>query len=201
MQRRDFFSLPAQAALLAATAWLAGCSTPKAPPAVTPRVAQDAAAAGPAVATRPAGAYAWTSPMEDAMQRLRSALGSPVEVSQTTDQRLWLSWPVESAFDKGRSAVKPQATAQLDQVALLLRANPRAQAQIVGDGDVLGAGAGNLALDRAASARDWIVARGGIVASRIGVAARNARGAPTSDTPRLDILFGERGAASTPAPR
>lgn len=142
--------------------------------------------------------------MGDTAQRLRSALaGGTFEVSQTTDLRLWLSMPVEAAFDKGRSAVKPQATAQLDQLALALRANQRAQVQIVGDADVVGAGASNLALDRAASARDWLVARG-IVAMRIGVGSRTARGTPAADTPRLDILVGERaGLAPTapPAPR
>jgi outer membrane protein OmpA-like peptidoglycan-associated protein len=203
IQHRDFRSVPALLALLMASAWLAGCSTPKAPPSVTPRVAQDAAATAPgatATPARPAGAYAWTTSMGDTSQRLRGALsGGAVEVSQTTDLRLWLSMPVDAAFDKGRSAVKPQATAQLDQVALALRANLRAQVQIVGEADVVGAGATNLALDRAASARDWLVARG-IVASRIGVGGRTARGAPAADTPRLDILIGERAGPTTPAP-
>ena len=180
--------------------WLAGCSTPKPAPQATPYVAQDAAAASgssarPAVA---AVAYTWSPTMADTSQRLETALrGSGMAVSQTTDQRLWLSLPVDAAFDKGRSAVKPAAAASLDQVALALRSNTRALVQIVGDPDTLVASpAGTaLALDRAASARDWIVGRG-VVASRIVVASRNAKSNPPADAPRLDILVGERGTAA-----
>ena len=182
--------------LWAAVLVLASCSSPKPAPQATPYVAQDAAAA-PGGVPRPGGAFVWTTAMADTSQRLQSALrSSDMAVSQTTDQRLWLSLPADKAFDKGRSAVKPGAAANLDQVALALRANTRAQVQIVGDPDALSAnGAGNaLALDRAASARDWIVGRG-VVASRIVVASRNAKTGPQADGPRLDILIGER---STP---
>ena len=194
------FLLPATLVL-----WLGACSTPapKPAPRATPYVVQDAAAppAAPASAgtARPTnGIYAWSPAMDDTSQRLQGALrGSDVALSQTTDQRLWLSLPIDAAFAKGRSAVKPGAAASLDQVALVLRSNARAQVQIVGDPDTLAAGAGGsaLALDRAASARDWIVARG-IVASRIMVASRTARTGPPADAPRLDILIGERAGAA-----
>ena len=200
MSSFDFRTPPLWLAAGLALLWLAGCSTPKPAPQATPYVAQDAApAAMSGSSARPAvaGAYTWSPTMADTSQRLEAALrGSGMAVSQTTDQRLWLSLPVDTAFDKGRSAVKPAATTSLDQVALALRTNTRALVQIVGDPDTLVASPAGTAraLDRAASARDWIVGRG-VVASRIVVASRNAKSNPPADAPRLDILVGERGIA------
>ena len=198
MSSLDFRTPPLWLAAGLALLWLAGCSTPKPAPQTTPYVAQDAAAAsGGSARPAAAGAYTWSPTMADTSQRLEAALrGSGMAVSQTTDQRLWLSLPVDAAFDKGRSAVKPAAAASLDQVALALRTNTRALVQIVGDPDTLVASPAGiaLALDRAASARDWIVGRG-VVASRIVVASRNAKSNPPADAPRLDILVGERGTA------
>ena len=134
--------------------------------------------------------------MDDTSQRLRTALqGSDVTITQTTDQRIWLSLPVEAAFPKGRSAVTTGAAASLDQIALALRSNARAQIQIVSDADAKDTGPTSeaLALDRAASARDWIVGRG-ILASRVVVARRDARPPAQPDAHRLDILIGERSA-------
>jgi outer membrane protein OmpA-like peptidoglycan-associated protein len=176
---------------LATAAWLVGCSSPKPAPQATPAGVwpQEGGRPGPA---RDGSAYAWTPKMGDTSQRLRGALfGSGIDVSQTTDQRLWLSLPVETVFPKGRSAVVPGATANLDKVAQALRDNSRAQVQIVGDADPGASGQAALALDRAASARDWIVSRG-VPASRIVVASRNSRPATATDARRLDILIGER---------
>ena len=133
--------------------------------------------------------------MDDAAGRLRSALrGSTVDVVQTTDQRLWLSLPGDEAFPAGRSAVTPAARGWLDEVALALRNAPRAEAQIVGAPDAKGGGS-TLALDRAASARDWMVMRG-VAARRVAVSAQLPRGAKGAAANRLEILIGER----TPAP-
>jgi outer membrane protein OmpA-like peptidoglycan-associated protein len=177
---------------LAAAACLVACSSPKPAPQATPAgvwpPADAAARPGP---VRDSAGYTWSAQMGDTSQRLRGALsGSGVDVSQTTDQRLWLSLPVEAVFPKGRSAVAPGGAANLDKVAQALRANTRAQVQIVGDADP-GASGAALALDRAASARDWIVGRG-VPASRIVVANRSARPSASTDTRRLDILIGER---------
>jgi len=176
---------------LVAGLWLAGCSSPKPAPQATPAGVwpQDGSARpGP---VRDNAGFTWSPEMGATSQRLRGALlGSGVDVSQTTDQRLWLSLPVETAFPKGRSAVTPGAAANLDKVAQALRANTRAQVQIVGDADP-GASSAALALDRAASARDWIVGRG-VPASRIVVASRSSRPGATTEARRLDILIGER---------
>lgn len=183
-------------ALLASA--LAGCShAPQPAPSAKPAAAwppAETAAASTAAKPGPVrenAAYAWTPKMDATSQQLRSALqGSGADVTQTTDQRLWLSLPVDAVFAKGRSAIAPAGTGSLDKVALALRGHARAQVQIVGDADAGGASAA-LALDRAASARDWMVARG-VPATRIAVASRTpARGGP-ADARRLDILIGER---------
>ena len=192
--------------------WLTGCAAPRvAPPTVPPPVAPAPGSAA-AVAVAPPGAsaaapagsspYVWSDKMDAAANRLRSALlGSGVEVSQTTDQRLWLSLPGEATFAAGRSAVKPSAGQWLDQVAAALRAVPQAEVQIVGNPDMTASGvSGNtaLALDRAASARDWMVALG-VIPSRMAVSGRALR-APVAQA-RLDVLIGERAAGAKPAVR
>ena len=178
-------------------AWLAGCSsTPQPAPATKVAGAWPPVNSSPAT---PAGSpaqsstgYAWTPKMDATSQQLRSALqGSGTDVTQTTDQRLWLSLPVDAMFAKGRSAIVPAGSGSLDKVALALRSHARAQVQIVGGADAGGSGAA-LALDRAASARDWMVARG-VPATRIAVASRSVRPA-APDARRLDILIGERAA-------
>lgn len=166
---------------------LGGCALPQAePPPVPPPVS-----AAPLPAT-PAGAWAWSPELESAGTRLRAALsGSGAEVSQTPDQRLWISLPAAEAFATGRAAVSPTATPWLDRVAASVRSLPRAQVQIVGPADPRGGAA--LAVDRAASARDWMVMRG-VPAHRMVVTGQDPRGRAPAGEARLHILVGERSA-------
>ena len=166
---------------------LGGCSLPKttAPPLPPP------ASAAPLPAA-PAGAWAWSSQIESAGTRLRGSLGGGAEVSQTSDQRLWIALPGEAAFAAGRSAVTPAAGAWLDQIAASLRGLPRAEVQIVGPADKRGGQ--SLAVDRAASARDWMVMRG-VPARRMAVSGPDARGRGLAADGRLHIFVGEK---STP---
>jgi outer membrane protein OmpA-like peptidoglycan-associated protein len=190
--------LPLAAVLLA----LAGCAMPVvAPPTVPAPVppAQQSTATPAPTAPAPAGAWTWSPQMDSAASRLRSALrGSSIDVVQTTDQRLWLSLPGEEAFPAGRSAVTPAAGAWLDEVAQALRAAPRAEVQIVGAPDAKGGGS-SLALDRAASARDWMVMRG-VPARRVAVSGQAPRGKVATPN-RLEILIGERTPAAGQALR
>jgi outer membrane protein OmpA-like peptidoglycan-associated protein len=165
---------------------LGGCALPKvSTPSLPPPVS-----AAP-LPTAPSGAWVWSPQLDSAGSRLRSALfGSGADVSQTSDQRLWISLPAETSFASGRSAVTPAAGAWLDQVAAALRSLPRAEVQIVGPVDTRGGAA--LAVDRAASARDWMVMRG-VPARRMAVSGQAPRGRSTGEG-RLDILVGERNA-------
>ena len=175
---------PIGCAALGAALMLGGCALPKvSTPALPPPVS---AAPLPAA---PAGAWVWSPQIDSAGSKLRSGLfGSGADVSQTSDQRLWISLPADTTFAAGRSAVTPAAGAWLDQVAASLRALPRAEVQIVGPVDAKGGAA--LAVDRAASARDWMVMRG-VPARRIAVSGQAPRGRNPGEG-RLDILIGER---------
>lgn len=181
-----------------AAALLAACATPVAPPPnVPPPVAPaqpSVATAAPQAAAPAAGAWTWSPELDEAASRLRSALrGSSVDVVQTTDQRLWLSLPGEDTFALGRAAVTPGAGAWLDEVARSLKGLPRAEVQIVAAPDAKGAGGSALALDRASSARDWMVMRG-VPARRVAVSAQMPKSAKAPVPNRLEILIGERSA-------
>jgi outer membrane protein OmpA-like peptidoglycan-associated protein len=186
----------ARRALLLAGLVLAACSVPTvAPPKLPPAVAPAPPLAGsPAAPARAAAAYVWSPQMSGAADRLRNQLaGHGVTVTQTSDQRLWLSTSGVEVFDKGRAALRSEARPWFDQVALALRGNARAEFRIVGSGDpgAQGSGAEALASDRAASARDWLVARG-VSPVRVAVSGRIARASTATEWSRLDILVGER---------
>ena len=172
------------AVVVAVAVALGGCALPKvAPPTVPPPVS-----AAP-VAPTATGAWAWTPQLDSAGSRLRiSLLGSGADVSQTSDQRLWISLPSDDTFAAGRPAITPTAGAWLDKIAATLRSLPRAEVQIVGPVDNRGGAA--LAVDRAASARDWLVMRG-VPARRMAVSGQSPRGRVATEG-RLDILVGER---------
>ena len=198
-------SLPPLALLLAL---MAGCS---APPKPVPVVASPVpgSAPGPVYGQAAPGTRAWSPQMDAAERQLSSALsGTGVTVSKTTDERLWITLPGDLAFQPNRSALKPGATAALDQIALALRNVPLAELRIVGHTDAKGSAAANdaLSLDRAASTRDWLVARG-LSPVRIAVAGRGARDPLASNDDdagratnrRVEILVGEKTRVAAPA--
>jgi outer membrane protein OmpA-like peptidoglycan-associated protein len=172
---------------------LAACQSPP-QPLPPPAPAVPGSAPGPARGT---GAFEWTTAADRVESELRSLArpGGPI-VTRSTDQRVWVVLPGEATFEPGRSALQPGARAWLDRVAAAVRGWPTAEIRIVGHTDATGTAAANdaLSLDRAASVRDWLVARG-VPAPRIGVAGRGAReagtGSPGGDR-RVEILIGER---------
>lgn len=185
----------------AALAALAACSTtPVAPlpapetPLERPTATLDPPAATPAAASANA-AYVWSDAMASVARKLRADLPSDVaNIAQSADQRVWLSFPADAVFAAGRSALLPRATPWLDRIAALVRELPRAELQILGEADPTSRDARTAnaqALDRAASARDWMVARG-VAARRIGVAGRQLATPSPREARRLDILIGER---------
>jgi outer membrane protein OmpA-like peptidoglycan-associated protein len=173
------------AGTLAAVLVLAGCALPQADaPPVPPPVS---AAPLPAA---PASAWVWSPELAAAGTRLRAALSaSGAEVVQTSDQRLWISLPAAAAFAAGRAALSPAARPAVDHIAAAVRALPRSQVQIVGPADARGGTA--LAIDRAASTRDWMVMRG-VPAHRMVVTGEDARGRTSAGEARLHIFVGER---------
>jgi outer membrane protein OmpA-like peptidoglycan-associated protein len=176
---------------LAASLLATGCESPPKPlPPTAPAVA--GSAPGPA---RGGGAFEWTSAADRVEGELaRSLSGGPV-VARSTDQRVWVVLPGDASFEPGRSALRPAARGWLDRVAAASRGWPASELRIVGHTDASGSAAANdaLSLDRAASVRDWLVARG-VPAPRISVAGRGARdaglGGAAGDR-RVEILIGE----------
>lgn len=170
---------------------LAACQTPP-QPLPPPAPAVPGSAPGPA---RGSGAFEWTSTAERVESDLRGLSGGPI-VARSTDQRVWVVLPGDASFEPGRSALRPAARAWLDRVAAAARGWTAAEIRIVGHTDATGSAAANdaLSLDRAASVRDWLVARG-VPAPRIGVAGRGSREAGTGAAGgdrRVEILIGER---------
>lgn len=203
-------SLPALGlAAAAATLWLAGCSSsPKAVP--TAPTAVEGSAPGPAYGKPVPGGTAWSPTMQTVKSQLESRLkGTGVTVARSNDNRLWVTLPGDASFDANRSALKPAARSALDQVAVITRPLQNIDVRIVGHTDSKGSASGNnaLSLDRAASTRDWLVARG-FSPVKVAVAGRGSQDPVASnDTDegraanrRVEILIAEKPAAVTPSP-
>lgn len=197
--------------LVLSAAVLAACGSP--PPKPVPSVATSApgSATGPVYGKGTSEGKGFSPQMEAAERQLTSALsGTGATVARTTDERIWITLPGDLTFQPNRSALKPGATAVLDKIVLSLRGLPTADLRIVGHTDAKGGAAANdaLSLDRAASTRDWLVARG-MSPVRIAVAGRGSRDPLASNDDeagratnrRVEILVGEKPRASAAATR
>lgn len=119
------------------------------------------AAAGAAVGA--AAGHAWSQRMEEQKRQMEAATeGTDVQVSQTPDNRLKLDIPSDITFDTGRAQIKPAMQPILDSFAASLMQNPNTLVTIVGHTDNTGSDAINnpLSINRAASARGYLVQRG-----------------------------------------
>jgi outer membrane protein OmpA-like peptidoglycan-associated protein len=149
-----------------------------------------------------AGGYLWSQRMEAQKRQMEAATrGTGVAVTQTANNELKLAIPSDVSFDVGRAAIKPNFAPVLDQFATGLRGNPNAEVRIIGHTDSTGTDAINnpLSVERAASTRDYLVARGvPAVAFRIEgrgshePVADNATDAGRAQNRRVEIYVGER---------
>jgi outer membrane protein OmpA-like peptidoglycan-associated protein len=148
------------------------------------------------------GGYVWSKRMEDQKARMAQATqGTGVQVTQTADNRLKLDIPSDISFDVGRAAIKPDFQPVLDQFATTLRDNNTTELRIIGHTDSTGSDAINnpLSIERAASTRDYLAARG-VSTQRINVdghgsrepIASNGDGAGRARNRRVEIFVGER---------
>lgn len=136
--------------LMLAAALLAGCASQKPPlqtaPGAPPPGRPGAAAPAPAPVTLPAE-----------QKRLAELFrGTPVLVELTGEGALRVEVPLKYSFDKGKSAVRPPLAKVLDHLVPSAKA-PGAKTRVTASGD---SGAGTLAKDRAAAARDYLVGKG-----------------------------------------
>ena len=142
-------------------AGLAGCASQRAP----------APAPSPASTAAPAASGAVpVHPTLVAEQRRLSELfrGTPVVFAMQPDGSLRVEVPLSFCFDQGAFVVKPPLGAVLDRLAKSQRGETsRLRVAVASDS---GASAQNLARDRAASTRDYLVARG-VHATRVALAS------------------------------
>lgn len=119
----------------------------------------------------------WSKRMEAQKQEMEQATaGTGVAVSQTEDNRLKLEIPSDISFDTGRADIKSNFRPILDKFATSLAQNPATTVTIIGHTDSTGTDAINnpLSINRAASTRDYITARG-VAVSRISIDGRGSR--------------------------
>lgn len=138
------------AVVATALLWLQGCST-TAPPA----------ASGPLT-------------LASEQRRLASLFeGTPVEFVMQRDGSLRVTVPLRHSFDPGRFAVKPALGAVLERIAASQR-REKTRLLIAGPSDPNDAGR-RLSGDRAAAARDYMVARG-LSATRVSLSPNSGGG-------------------------
>jgi len=137
------------------------------------------AAIGAAVGAA-AGAVAgnvWTKRQEEQKRKMEEATaGTGVGVTQTADNRLKLDIPSDISFDVGRADIKSNFRTVLDTFATSLVDNPASNVTVIGHTDSTGSDAVNnpLSLNRAASVRDYVTARG-VASGRIAIEGHGSR--------------------------
>ena len=148
------------------------------------------------------GGYVWSRQMEDKKRQMEQATaGTGTVVTQTADNQLKLSIPNDISFATGKHDIQARLMPILDQVAQGLNQQPSMEVRIVGHTDNTGTDAINnpLSVNRAQSARDYLVSRG-VAASRISIDGRGSR-EPIADNStdagrarnrRIDIFLAER---------
>jgi outer membrane protein OmpA-like peptidoglycan-associated protein len=123
------------------------------------------------------GGYVWSSQMEKQKRDMEQATrGTGVQVTQTADNQLKLEVPSDISFDVGRADIKPNFAPILDKFAQSLNQNPASMVRIVGHTDSTGSDAINnpLSVNRAASTRDYLAARG-VSSQRIAIDGRGSQ--------------------------
>ncbi|MHB8708854.1 MAG: OmpA family protein [Desulfuromonadales bacterium] len=151
----------------------------------TGKSAATGAAIGAAVGA--GGGYLWSKHMEKQKAEMEQATqGTGVSVSQTADNQLKLDIPSDVSFDTNRHEIKSNLRPILDRFATTLNQNPVTTVTIIGHTDSTGSDAINnpLSVNRAASTRDYLVARG-VATNRIAIDGRGSR-EPIADNNTID---------------
>jgi outer membrane protein OmpA-like peptidoglycan-associated protein len=133
------------------------------------------------------GGYMWSKHMEKQKAEMEQATeGTGVSVSQTADNQLKLDIPSDVSFDTNRYEIKSNLRPILDRFATTLNQNPVTMVTIIGHTDSTGTDAINnpLSVNRAASTRDYLVARG-VATNRIAIDGRGSR-EPIADNNTVD---------------
>lgn len=122
------------------------------------------------------GGYIWSNQMAQKKAAMEQATaGTGVDVTQTADNQLKLNIPSDISFDINSAVIKPNLRPILDQFAQGLSGQPNTEIRIVGHTDSTGSDAINnpLSVNRAASARNYLVSRG-VSGQRIQIDGRGS---------------------------
>ncbi|MDI1243881.1 MAG: OmpA family protein [Rhodoferax sp.] len=122
------------------------------------------------------GGYIWSNQMAQKKAAMEQATaGTGVDVTQTADNQLKLNIPSDISFDINSAVIKPNLRPILDQFAQGLSNQPNTEIRIVGHTDSTGSDAINnpLSVNRAASARNYLVSRG-VSGQRIQIDGRGS---------------------------
>ncbi|MDD3936490.1 OmpA family protein [Rhodoferax sp.] len=122
------------------------------------------------------GGYIWSNQMAQKKAAMEQATaGTGVDVTQTADNQLKLNIPSDISFDINSAVIKPNLRPILDQFAQGLSNQPNTEIRIVGHTDSTGSDAINnpLSINRAASARNYLVSRG-VSSQRIQIDGRGS---------------------------
>ncbi|MGC9561241.1 MAG: OmpA family protein [Brachymonas sp.] len=148
-----------------------------------------------------AGGYLWSNHMQQQKAAMEQATaGTPVQVSQTADNRLKINVPADAGFATNSAVLNSNMRPILDRLAQTLNQNPVTYVSVIGHTDNTGTDAINnpLSLNRANAARDYLVAHG-VAPSRITTTgmgsaqpvASNATAAGRAENRRVEIYVGE----------
>ncbi len=187
MTNLKFRSRPALAALGAALILLTGCANMSDAQRSSAIGAGVGALAGAAIgdSSKSAvigagvgalGGYIWSNQMAQKKAAMEQATaGTGVDVTQTADNQLKLNIPSDISFDINSAVIKPNLRPILDQFAQGLSNQPNTEIRIVGHTDSTGSDAINnpLSINRAASARNYLVSRG-VSSQRIQIDGRGS---------------------------
>ena len=154
------------------------------------------------------GGYVWSQYMQQKKTAMEQATaGTGVAVTQTPQNELKLNIPSDVSFDTGRADIKPNMRPVLDQFASGLANQPNTEVRVIGHTDNTGSDAINdpLSVQRAASVRDYLAARG-VNPQQVQISGMGER-QPVADngTPqgraqnrRVEIFLAERAMAQSP---
>lgn len=148
------------------------------------------------------GGYIWSNQMAQKKAAMEQATaGTGVDVTQTADNQLKLNIPSDISFDINSAVIKPNLRPILDQFAQGLANQPNTEIRIIGHTDSTGSDAINnpLSVNRAASARSYLVSRG-VSGQRIQIDGRgsyepiadNATEAGRARNRRIEMFLAER---------
>jgi len=148
------------------------------------------------------GGYIWSNQMAQKKAAMEQATaGTGVDVTQTADNQLKLNIPSDISFDINSAVIKPNLRPILDQFAQGLANQPNTEIRIVGHTDSTGSDAINnpLSVNRAASARNYLVSRG-VSGQRIQIDGRgshepiadNTTEAGRAKNRRIEMFLAER---------